>query len=100
MWNWLSQLLRGSASFGVRGFGSSDRYWLPGCDIFSSFACRLREVAGNRPERAEVGMERVAGMRLNRADERTAEQDFPGLHDGVMGGEFVGQPGNGVGGMA
>jgi len=42
--------------------------------------CRLREVAGNRPERAEVGMKRIAGVRLNWPDERTAQQDFTSLH--------------------
>src|SRR6516165_6676385 len=57
----------------------------------------LVEVAGNRAPGAEIGVERVAGARLDDANEGAAEHDLPWFEGDVVGGEFVGKPGDAVG---
>src|SRR6516164_11765682 len=60
----------------------------------------LVEVAGNRAPGAEIGVERVAGARLDDANEGAAEHDLPWFEGDVVGGEFVGKPGDAVGRVA
>src|SRR5271167_349038 len=58
------------------------------------------EVTGDRAVGAEIGMERVAGARLDDANERAAEHDLPRLEGDVVRCEFVGEPGDASGRVA
>ena len=56
-------------------------------------------MAADRSVGTKVSLKGVARPGRHRADERAAEQDLARLERLAMGGQFVGQPGDGVGRM-
>jgi hypothetical protein len=45
---------------------------------------------------AEIGLDGIAGSRLDRANEGARERGLPGLEREAEGAELVGEPGDGV----